>query len=134
MNIIFSVYNTSRSLANNARNHQALSQRLQTRGFTFVETSGCYKGEIEKGFMVDCPSTYKLEREVVEEVRRIAEVWDQESILFITDSNTCFLEYLDTGRTERIGQWTKITPEECSWLDAYTQVTNGEGFNYFIAK
>ncbi len=131
MKTIFSVYQDGRELELNVRNHQAVKKHLETEGFDFVETSGAYKGSIEKGFMVETPKY-----DTVINLFLLAKEWDQESILIITDASTCFLKHCETGRFERIGQWTEVSPEETDEIDAYTSVydQDSDSFKYFVAK
>lgn len=83
-----------------------------------MNCKGVYKGVSERSRAVPLTD--------LDIARMNASQYNQESIL-IVENGSCWLEYLDTGKQEYLGEWAEIDRPTATKLEAYTEY-NGKFF------
>lgn len=90
------------------------TERAMMRMPELVQLIGCYKGQMERSYMI--PSRY---RDKVESF-----IKNQHSILLVPGDTRqdCVLEYMNDGSRESIGPMREVSCVEALQLDAWTYV------------
>lgn len=88
--------------------------------FNFVEAQGVYKGTKEKSFMVEVQDRYDMLW-----IKRLAEHFKQESILYVNEKNQATLLYLESKKIEKLGIFHKVPKSVADNLEAYTMTNEG---------
>lgn len=86
------------------------------------EVQGCYKGTLERSFVVQC-----CDHADVGVLHKLAREYSQESILLVDSRRSSFLLYVDSLKMERIGHL--YTQYEQPTTDAWTY--NADSGTYF---
>ncbi len=115
--IIFSVFQSTEPTAVNFKNHMLVEYALKEKGLNFKEMGGCYKGKMESSFAVLVP--WCDTNELIEEISKIAQRYNQESILYVDNESIAYLDNLH-GTQEKVGKFTQTPTEEALQQDSYT--------------
>lgn len=115
--VIFSVYQKNKTQSENSENHEKVLEFLKRNDLAFDVGIGVYRSEPEKSILVVFNELTELEL-----VKRIADSFNQESILVSNEVRKSHLFYLKTREKQEIGILKRV--ENVSNLDAYT-VMNG---------
>lgn len=107
--IVFSVFRQDQNTQVNFRNHMLVSELLHADLLSFKELVGSYKGTLENSYMVFIP--FERLPLAMEKIRKIAERYGQESMLYIDNENKAELLYLN-GHVEKLGRFTSVPREE----------------------
>lgn len=86
---------------------------LRVNHIPFKRVIGTYKNTQEVSYLV--PSVYQ------DQVLRLAKEMDQESILEVDGNKNAVLRYIEDGRVERLGRFTKVSEDEALNLDSWTR-------------
>lgn len=121
--IIFSVFRSEFS-DTNEQSHRSTILALNGQGIKTTEVLGVYKGSSEKSIMVDL-TDYNMDN-----VRTIAKLFNQESILVSTDK--ALLLFLDGSGSVTLGVLQEVTEEEAKSSDSYTYIPSTS--KYILAK
>lgn len=98
--------------AENIKRHYSLMNSLKEQGVPFQEVHGAYQGKPERSLVFHGDHNLPL-------INRLAEKFNQDSILSVGLDGDAILRYKD-GRTENIGKWMEISPQEAKKAVAYT--------------
>ncbi len=94
-------------------------------GLKYQEAYRFYKGTNENSYMILVP-----EDSTLNEVRKLARDYNQESILIIDEDRKARLEFTQTGSTVQLGTWTEISALEARERENWTLI----GGSYYAAK
>jgi len=112
--IIFSVFRSEDHNDINLSNTLKVLETLKSESIEYRMIDGAYKGETEVSIMVDA----RHENRAIE----IANIFNQESILFVDKLKRSFLVYLDTGKTVRLkGKFQEISIDTAHKIDAFSR-------------
>ena len=130
--VIFSVFQSRLSKADNLENHKKVLRHLKDFGLRFKVVEGVYRGESELSILVPVINqVFDLAT-----VEQLAHVYNQHSILFVdSDRNAelkfmvkAFDENLDQVRSEKLGKFIATTKGIATQCENYTK----DGNNYYI--
>lgn len=102
-------------------NENGLAERF-IKPIGFKKVQGAYKGQLEDSYLV-----LANEDTYLNTVRKLAKLYNQESILIVNEDRKAYLEYIGTGKQVYIGQWTSIDSLTAQSLDNWTL----DGVNYY---
>jgi hypothetical protein len=88
---------------------------------------GAYKSQIENSYVVPF-----RDAEHLNDIMRIARYHNQESILIVDSERNAKLYYLETDKTEDLGQFKAVSKSEAYQHDSYTFDLDTE--TYYICK
>ena len=130
--VIFSVFQSRLSKADNMDNHKKVLRHLEDFGLKYKVVEGVYRGESELSILVPVINqVFDLAT-----VEQLAHIYNQHSILFV-DSNRnaelkfmvkAFDENLDQVKTEKLGKFIATTKGIATQCENYTK----DGNNYYI--
>lgn len=124
--IVFSVYQSSLSNAENKVNHEKALQVLKDNRIAFKPVIGCYKGTLEKSIIIpDELATYKIIHDLTTE-------YNQESVLELDEDRRASLYFKGNEQVESIGVMTCVTKKEAMSQDSWTFCPSTKRF--FITK
>lgn len=109
--VIFSVYRTERSKADNQRLHNTVVDELTKLNVPHKVVTGSYKGTIEKSIVL--PIDYMLHAQTY------SVKYNQECFLVRYSDNATYNVYPSMGM-DYLGQWTEVTREVALSKDGYT--------------
>lgn len=95
---------------------------LEVSGFRVVPVNGCYMGATESSYRVTRPEGELFN---IAFLRGLARNLGQHSVLWVKSDGTSFLDYMECGTFQHLGQMVKVT--ETDGLAAWSEV-QGEGF------
>ena len=130
--VIFSVFQSRLSKADNLENHKKVLNHLKTFGLSYKVVEGVYRGESELSILVPVINqVFDLAT-----VEQLAHIYNQHSILFVdSDRNAelkfmvkAFDENLDQVRSEKLGKFIATTKGIATQCENYTK----DGNNYYI--
>ena len=130
--VIFSVFQSRLSKADNMDNHKKVLRHLKDFGLRFKVVEGVYRGESELSILVPVINqVFDLAT-----VEQLAHIYNQHSILFVdSDRNAelkfmvkAFDENLDQVKTEKLGKFIATTKGIATQCENYTK----DGNNYYI--
>ena len=130
--VIFSVFQSRLSKADNLENHKKVLNHLKTFGLKFKVVEGVYRGESELSILVPVINqVFDLAT-----VEQLAHIYNQHSILFVdSDRNAelkfmvkAFDENLDQVKTEKLGKFIATTKGVATQCENYTK----DGNDYYI--
>ena len=130
--VIFSVFQSRLSKADNLENHKKVLNHLKDFGLRFKVVEGVYRGESELSILVPVINqVFDLAT-----VEQLAHIYNQHSILFVdSDRNAelkfmvkAFDENLDQVKTEKLGKFIATTKGIATQCENYTK----DGNNYYI--
>ena len=131
--VIFSVFQSRLSKADNLENHKKVLKHLKNFGLKFKVVEGVYRGESELSIMVpiinqvfDYPT-----------VKQIAHIYDQHSILFVDSDRNAELRFMvkafdaslnELPKSEKLGKFIATTKGIATQCNSYTK----DGNDYYI--
>ena len=130
--VIFSVFQSRLSKADNLENHKKVLRHLKDFGLNYKVVEGVYRGESELSILVPVINqVFDLAT-----VEQLAHIYNQHSILFVdSDRNAelkfmvkAFDENLDQVRSEKLGKFIATTKGIATQCENYTK----DGNNYYI--
>ena len=130
--VIFSVFQSRLSKADNLENHKKVLRHLKDFGLKHKVVEGVYSGESELSILVPVINqVFDLAT-----VEQLAHIYNQHSILFVdSDRNAelkfmvkAFDENLDQVKTEKLGKFIATTKGIATQCENYTK----DGNNYYI--
>ena len=130
--VIFSVFQSRLSKADNMDNHKKVLRHLEDFGLKYKVVEGVYRGESELSILVPVINqVFDLAT-----VEQLAHIYNQHSILFVdSDRNAelkfmvkAFDENLDQVRSEKLGKFIATTKGIATQCENYTK----DGNNYYI--
>ena len=130
--VIFSVFQSRLSKADNLDNHKKVLNHLKTFGLKFKVVEGVYRGESELSILVPVINqVFDLAT-----VEQLAHIYNQHSILFVDSDRNAELKFmvkaydenLDQVRSEKLGKFIATTKGIATQCENYTK----EGNNYYI--
>ena len=130
--VIFSVFQSRLSKADNMDNHKKVLKHLENFGFKYKVVEGVYRGESELSILVPVINqVFDLAT-----VEQLAHIYNQHSILFVdSDRNAelkfmvkAFDENLDQVRSEKLGKFIGTTNGIATQCENYIK----DGNNYYI--
>ena len=130
--VIFSVFQSRLSKADNMDNHKKVLKHLENFGFKYKVVEGVYRGESELSILVPVINqVFDLAT-----VEQLAHIYNQHSILFVdSDRNAelkfmvkAFDENLDQVKSEKLGKFIATTKGIATQCENYTK----DGNNYYI--
>jgi len=130
--VIFSVFQSRLSKADNLENHKKVLRHLKDFGLKHKVVEGVYRGESELSILVPVINqVFDLAT-----VEQLAHIYNQHSILFVdSDRNAelkfmvkAFDENLDQVKTEKLGKFIATTKGIATQCENYTK----DGNNYYI--
>lgn len=107
----------------NAKRTQQLEGQLKAFGIKAMPAPGNYKGSTENSFAVDTSNPNV--RNIVTQLAHT--VHGQEAVMHVDAGGKATLAYAD-GRTEPVGTWGPITPQEAQGRDSWTRDANGQHY------
>ena len=99
----------------NNKRTKALRRYLLNQGLEFVDVCGVYCGVEEMSFRISGRFP---------EAQDAAEYFEQESYLFVDDSDQAYLIYTETGKTEHIGTFRRVHEFEARKRAGYSIIEN----------
>lgn len=114
----------------NARNTEALKDKLDALGFIYHAVFGCYEGVTEESFLVNLGTDARFHKQNASEVLRLGCLFQQDSLLFIDNEENAELVFCESGEKQNIGTFTCVCEENAKAQAAYTKI----GERYFICK
>ena len=130
--VIFSVFQSRLSKADNMDNHKKVLKHLKDFGLSYKVVEGVYRGESELSILVPVINqVFDLAT-----VEQLAHIYNQQSILFVdSDRNAelrfmgkAFDENLDQVRSKKLGKFIATTKGIATQCENYTK----DGNNYYI--
>ena len=130
--VIFSVFQSRLSKADNLENHKKVLNHLKTFGLKFKVVEGVYRGESELSILVpiinqvfDYPT-----------VKQLACIYEQHSILFVDSERNAELRFmvksfdasLNQVKSEKLGKFIATTKGIATQCNSYTK----DGNDYYI--
>lgn len=123
--IIFSVFRPEFA-DKNELNHESTIRALNDLGIKTTRAIGMYKGESEKSIVV-AYNDYNYDQ-----VISFARLFNQESILMISDKSDAHLLFIESMSTMPIGKVKETSEESAMNKDAYTYLPMTK--QYFVAE
>lgn len=105
-----------------------LGRTLRAQGFATAVCEGAYEGVKERSVLVIDERPYN--DDCYNAVIRLANVYNQESILAVDANRNAHLVFCDGRPPQRLGIFTCVSEEEAKAQDAYTS----RGGRYFVCK
>ena len=105
-----------------------LGRTLRAQGFATAVCEGAYKGVPERSILVidERPNTDECYNAVI----RLANVYNQESVLTVDANRNAHLVFCDGRPPVRLGIFTCVSEEEAKAQDAYTSRAG----RYYVCK
>ena len=131
--VIFSVFQSRLSKANNLENHKKVLNHLKDFGLKFKVVEGVYRGESELSILVP------VINEVFDlaSVEQLAHIYDQHSILFVDSDRNAELRLMvkafdaslnELPKSEKLGKFIATTKGIATQCNSYTK----DGNDYYI--
>ena len=131
--VIFSVFQSRLSHADNLDNHKKTLNHLRAFGLKFKVVEGVYRGESELSILVP------VINEVFDlaTVEQLAHIYEQHSILFVDSDRNAELRFMvkpfdaslnELPKSEKLGKFISTTKGIATQCDNYTK----DGNNYYI--
>jgi len=131
--VIFSVFQSRLSHADNLDNHKKVLRHLKDFGLKFKVVEGVYRGESELSILVP------VINEVFDlaTVEQLAHIYEQHSILFVDSDRNAELRFMvqpfdaslnKLPKSEKLGKFVATTKGIATQCDNYTK----DGNNYYI--
>ncbi len=131
--VIFSVFQSRLSHADNLDNHKKVLRHLKDFGLKFKVVEGVYRGESELSILVP------VINEVFDlaTVEQLAHIYEQHSILFVDSDRNAELRFMvkpfdaslnELPKSEKLGKFVSTTRGIATQCDNYTK----DGNNYYI--
>ena len=131
--VIFSVFQSRLSRADNLDNHKKTLNHLRAFGLKFKVVEGVYRGESELSILVP------VINEVFDlaTVEQLAHIYEQHSILFVDSDRNAELRFMvkpfdaslnELPKSEKLGKFVSTTKGIATQCDNYTK----DGNNYYI--
>lgn len=113
MKLFISAELSSESISYNVKATRLLGKLLDLKGIDYSPVQGSYKGATESSYMIE--GDYKT----LDLVRDMARLFNQDSILIVTNDNRAMLNYMHgANKSLYIGTWTEVNSVD--GLDAYS--------------
>ena len=130
--VIFSVFQSRLSKADNLENHKKVLNHLKTFGLRFKVVEGVYRGESELSILVPVINQV-FDYSTVEQ---LAHIYDQHSILFVDSDRNAELRFmvkafdasLNQVKSEKLGKFIATTKGIVTQCENYTK----DGNDYYI--
>ena len=130
--VIFSVFQSRLSKADNLENHKKVLNHLKTFGLRFKVVEGVYRGETELSIMVPVINQV-FDYSTVEQ---LAHIYDQQCILFVDSERNAELRFmvksfdasLNQVKSEKLGKFIATTKGIATQCENYTK----DGNDYYI--
>ena len=130
--VIFSVFQSRLSKADNLENHKKVLNHLKTFGLKFKVVEGVYRGESELSILVPVINQV-FDYSTVEQ---LAHIYDQHSILFVDSDRNAELRFmvkafdasLNQVKSEKLGKFIATTKGIATQCENYTK----DGNDYYI--
>ena len=130
--VIFSVFQSRLSKADNLENHKKVLNHLKTFGLRFKVVEGVYRGESELSILVPVINQV-FDYSTVEQ---LAHIYDQHSILFVDSDRNAELRFmvkafdasLNQVKSEKLGKFIATTKGIATQCENYTK----DGNDYYI--
>jgi hypothetical protein len=130
--VIFSVFQSRLSKADNLENHKKVLNHLKTFGLKFKVVEGVYRGESELSILVPVINQV-FDYSTVEQ---LAHIYDQHSILFVDSDRNAELRFmvkafdasLNQVKSEKLGKFIATTKGIATQCNSYTK----DGNDYYI--
>ena len=131
--VIFSVFQSKLSKANNLDNHKKAVNHLKAFGFKFKIVEGVYKNESELSILVP------VINEIFDlaTVEQLAHIYNQQSILFVDSERNAELKFMvqlfdaslnKLPKSEKLGKFISTTKGIATQCNSYIK----DGNNYYI--
>ena len=131
--VIFSVFQSRLSHADNLDNHKKTLNHLRAFGLKFKVVEGVYRGESELSILVP------VINEVFDlaTVEQLAHIYEQHSILFVDSDRNAELRFMvkpfdaslnELPKSEKLGKFVSTTKGIATQCNSYTK----DGNNYYI--
>ena len=131
--VIFSVFQSRLSHADNLDNHKKTLNHLKAFGLKFKVVEGVYRGESELSILVP------VINEVFDlaTIEQLAHIYEQHSILFVDSDRNAELRFMvkpfdaslnELPKSEKLGKFISTTRGIATQCDNYTK----DGNNYYI--
>ena len=131
--VIFSVFQSRLSHADNLDNHKKTLNHLKAFGLKFKVVEGVYRGESELSILVP------VINEVFDlaTIEQLAHIYEQHSILFVDSDRNAELRFMvkpfdaslnELPKSEKLGKFISTTKGIATQCDNYTK----DGNNYYI--
>ena len=130
--VIFSVFQSRLSKADNLDNHKKVLRHLKTFGLKFKVVEGVYRGESELSILVPVINQV-FDYSTVEQ---LAHIYDQQCILFVDSERNAELRFmvksfdasLNQVKSEKLGKFIATTKGIATQCENYTK----DGNDYYI--
>ena len=130
--VIFSVFQSRLSKADNLDNHKKVLRHLKTFGLKFKVVEGVYRGESELSILVPVINqVFDLAT-----VEQLAHIYNQQCILFVDSDRNAELRFmvksfdasLNQVKSEKLGKFVATTKGIATQCENYTK----DGNDYYI--
>ena len=131
--VIFSVFQSRLSKADNMDNHKKVLRHLKDFGLRFKVVEGVYRGESELSILVPVINqVFDLAT-----VEQLAHIYNQQSILFVDSDRNAELKFMvkpfdaslnKLPKSEKLGKFIATTKGIATQCENYTK----DGNNYYI--
>ena len=130
--VIFSVFQSRLSKADNLENHKKVLNHLKTCGLRFKVVEGVYRGESELSILVPVFNQV-FDYSTVE---LLSDIYDQQCILFVDSERNAELRFmvksfdasLNQVKSEKLGKFIATTKGVATQCENYTK----DGNDYYI--
>ena len=130
--VIFSVFQSRLSKADNMDNHKKVLNHLKTFGLKFKGVEGVYRGESELSILVPVINQV-FDYSTIEQ---LAHIYDQQCILFVDSERNAELRFmvksfdasLNQVKSEKLGKFVATTKGIATQCENYTK----DGNDYYI--
>ena len=130
--VIFSVFQSRLSKADNLDNHKKVLRHLKTFGLKFKVVEGVYRGESELSILVPVINQV-FDYSTIEQ---LAHIYDQQCILFVDSDRNAELRFmvksfdasLNQVKSEKLGKFVATTKGIATQCENYTK----DGNDYYI--
>lgn len=123
--VFVSAFKSTNTLQQNYDAQFSLISRVSKRDMAYQHCCGVYKGTSEYSLGITCNSPWSVGM-LYDWAKN---VYDQECILLREPDGSCWLLSNSSSHGDYIGQWSEISANQASRLDAYTAF----GRRYFAA-
>jgi hypothetical protein len=121
------------NLASEAEERRAF-ERAGLSARVLKSVDGCYKGKVERSYVVDVghdgPRFGELDLSLFRLVLDFAESHDQDSVLFLSYSRRAQLIFCNSRDVQDLGIWTSVPEAKALASEAWTR----DGNTYYIVK
>ena len=131
--VIFSVFQSRLSKADNLENHKKVLRHLENFGFKYKVVEGVYRGESELSILVPVINqVFDLAT-----VEQLAHIYNQQSILFVDSDRNAELMFMvkpynallkELPKSEKLGKFIATTKGIATQCNSYTK----DGNDYYI--